>query len=374
MYVQNCLNYGDVIVTKTNSFLYIGGIIGCSEYVNLTNCVSVGKLSSSNSGKRGSIVGFVSTKTNTTHCLWTSEAGCDKISGEGSPSQVATYSLVSMNATTADELNEYASNNGWNRWLLNTDTISVTFKINNNKEFSYSSDLILLPGIDIDAESESGIEFNGWYSGPYCNEPFTSTKITENTTLYGLYGKLISVSFDPNGGAVIPSSKRIVVNGTYGALPEPNRTGHSFLGWFTENNEGVTSETTVAIARNHILTAKWEEIPSSHAESSSSSAKISSNYVEIVFGTKNLTEDDVRGIIMKYTATDFEIIKFEDDNDGLKVVIKFSGVSEAESFVEAIKGPSTLGKIFIKHFYVFVEPDSPSTTTSPFLSFFQILL
>ena len=77
---------------------------------------------------------------------------------------------------------------------------------------------------------------------------------------------------------------------------------------------------------------------------------------------------------MKYTANDFEIIKFEEDNDGLKVVIKFSGVSEAESFVEAIKGPSTLGKIFIKHFYVFVEPDSPSTTTSPFLSFFQILL
>ena len=45
----------------------------------------------------------------------------------------------------------------------------------------------------------------------------------------------------------------------YGELPTPSRTGHSFKGWYTEENGGtkVDKDTIVKTAGNHTLYAKW---------------------------------------------------------------------------------------------------------------------
>ena len=70
----------------------------------------------------------------------------------------------------------------------------------------------------------------------------------------------ITVTFDAEGGTVIPASKSATVNTAYGTLPTPTCTGYTFAGWWTgDNGTGtqVTATTTVTAATNHTLYAKW---------------------------------------------------------------------------------------------------------------------
>ena len=69
----------------------------------------------------------------------------------------------------------------------------------------------------------------------------------------------VTVSFDPNGGSVSPTSKTVTVGSTYGDLPTPTRTGYTFDGWYTAKDGGskVTASTTVTNTSNHTLYAHW---------------------------------------------------------------------------------------------------------------------
>ena len=56
-------------------------------------------------------------------------------------------------------------------------------------------------------------------------------------------------------------TRDVTYGDTYGDLPTPNRTGHEFLGWYTEENgQGtkVKSDTVVNTVGNHTLYAHWE--------------------------------------------------------------------------------------------------------------------
>ena len=57
--------------------------------------------------------------------------------------------------------------------------------------------------------------------------------------LYGIYGIIFTAAFDMNGGESVSfPSKNVVLNSTYGELPEAIETGHTFDGWFTERTGG----------------------------------------------------------------------------------------------------------------------------------------
>ena len=49
-------------------------------------------------------------------------------------------------------------------------------------------------------------------------------------------------------------------------------------------------------------------------------------FVEIIFETRDLKEKDVREIIKKYSDSEFVIVKFESDEEtgGIRVIVKFS--------------------------------------------------
>ena len=68
-----------------------------------------------------------------------------------------------------------------------------------------------------------------------------------------------TVSFNANGGSVSTSSKSVTVGATYGTLPTPTYTGHTFSGWYTAKTGGtkVTSSTTCTNTANHTLYAHW---------------------------------------------------------------------------------------------------------------------
>ena len=69
-----------------------------------------------------------------------------------------------------------------------------------------------------------------------------------------------TVTFNPNGGSVSPTSKSVTYGSTYGSLPTPTRDRHTFLGWFTAKDAGtqVISTTKVTKTDNHTLYAHWE--------------------------------------------------------------------------------------------------------------------
>ena len=135
-----------------------------------------------------------------------------------------------------------------------------------------------------------------------------------------------TVTFDTNGGeALLNATKAVTFNTTYGELPEPNRAGYSFVGWFTDNNnESITSSSLVRIPRDHTLHAEWEEV---------------TRDVEIVFERKDLSNEQIRAIISEYTDNDdFTITRVEgDEANELKVIVQFNDKGTAEEFVWKVK-------------------------------------
>jgi len=76
----------------------------------------------------------------------------------------------------------------------------------------------------------------------------------------GTASSTVTVTYNVNGGNTLtPGSKTVTVGDTYGALPDPTRTGHTFAGWFTSETGGtqVTSGTTVTQTSNHTIWARW---------------------------------------------------------------------------------------------------------------------
>ena len=460
--IQNCFNYGLIEATGSTNNMYVGGIVGKSDYTTINNCINVGTVFS-NSVTKGSIAGNAKSNTTITHCLWTSDVGCEGVNGTGTP-EITESSLISINVTIASGLNEYASKNGWNKWLLNENSKALTLKANNSANgYSISSQLILLPGSDI-----WWTEQTGWFTDEAYETLFTASEITEDTMLYGRWDKY-TVTFDPNGGEnvsftskvitykgvygdlpIIPARtgysfvgwfsesngggekvetdsritsdhtlyaqwvaneytvtfdanggddledpcKVIAFNNTYGTLPTPTRTGHTFVGWFNEGNVIITSETIVTSPMNHTLIAQWrtneyiitfdfangtktervfhfnetiiypdnlvrdgylfvewdprpDVMPPNNLTITAQWKKIT-NQVEIIFGTKDLTEEKAKEIIKHYTDEPFTIVEFEAAEDGVRVIVKFTDTEKAENFIERASTSSEMARSLIK--------------------------
>lgn len=122
---------------------------------------------------------------------------------------------------------------------------------------------------DLPQPQWSGQDFEGWYTeqtGGTKVESTTIVSIAAGHTLYAHWkesipGSKITVSFNANGGSVSTTSKEVTVGQEYGKLPQPQRDGYDFEGWFTEQTGGtiVTVSTIVSSATKHTLYAHWKE-------------------------------------------------------------------------------------------------------------------
>ena len=66
---------------------------------------------------------------------------------------------------------------------------------------------------------------------------------TTYTTLH--LGHLVTVTFDPNGGTVSETERRVEINTAVGTLPSPTRTDHEFNGWYTEDGTKINADTII---------------------------------------------------------------------------------------------------------------------------------
>jgi uncharacterized repeat protein (TIGR02543 family) len=94
-------------------------------------------------------------------------------------------------------------------------------------------------------------------------DTYTNAKIYNkdgDITIYARWNAKSSIlSFDAQGGIVYPTEKIVYYGSAVGALPDPERPGYEFEGWFTEvnGNDEYISTTPYMKTVNITLYAKW---------------------------------------------------------------------------------------------------------------------
>ena len=106
-----------------------------------------------------------------------------------------------------------------------------------------------------------GYEFDGWYLDEAFTKQITEdtiVKITKNQEIYAKWTqKKYTVTFEVNGGTVDMKTKKVVAGKVYGVLPEAEKNGFEFAGWFTESGKEITSDSIVELTADIVLYAKW---------------------------------------------------------------------------------------------------------------------
>ncbi|MBP5410683.1 MAG: InlB B-repeat-containing protein, partial [Lachnospiraceae bacterium] len=110
-----------------------------------------------------------------------------------------------------------------------------------------------------------GHTFRGWYTDKEAGSRVTAQTVCATAKDHTLYARWtlaqVTVTFDGNGGTVAAadSTKAVTYNSTYGDLPTPTWSGHTFDGWYTEKSGGtkVTKDTKVTVSTAHTLYAHW---------------------------------------------------------------------------------------------------------------------
>ena len=88
--------------------------------------------------------------------------------------------------------------------------------------------------------------------------PLTSTKIIDETKLYGKYYTVIIATLNVNGGNELVEKEMVIgCDGVYGKLPASTRTAHTFSGWFVKRigEKKIEAGDINTIFNNHILYA-----------------------------------------------------------------------------------------------------------------------
>ena len=143
---------------------------------------------------------------------------------------------------------------------------TVTFNGNggtpsqSSKTVTYDSTYESLP-----LAERKGYNFDGWHTTNNGGTKIISTSkvaITSDQTIYAHWiANNYTVTLNVNGDDALPvNGFTVTYDKPYNCLPNVSRTGHTFVGWFTEENGGseVTNETTANItADNHTLYAQW---------------------------------------------------------------------------------------------------------------------
>ena len=116
--------------------------------------------------------------------------------------------------------------------------------------------------------TRTGYTFRGWFLNPaFSGDEVINTTIVNSTSDHTLYAKWeankYTVTFNANGGN-FGNETTITKTETFDSryvLPEtdPERTGYTFAGWFTEETGGteITSSTTVNITAAQTFYAHW---------------------------------------------------------------------------------------------------------------------
>ncbi len=143
-----------------------------------------------------------------------------------------------------------------------TSTQTVTFDANggscstSSKTYTIGSTYGSLP-----TPTRTGYTFAGWYTSSSGGTQVTAGSTVSTATARTLYAQWTAgtqtVTFDANGGSCSTSSKTYTIGSTYGSLPAPTWSGHTFDGWYTSGGTKITASSTVGTSTSLTLYAHW---------------------------------------------------------------------------------------------------------------------
>ena len=149
-------------------------------------------------------------------------------------------------------------------WIANEYTI--TFNPGDKGTVSPTSKKVTYdqPYGELPTPVREGYTFVGWFNSSDIKvENTTIVKITGDETLTAKWlGAEYTVTFNPDGGEVTPTSKKVQNEGKYGELPTPTKTGYTFNGWYNAAGTKIESTTTVNLTTDETLTARWNAVKS----------------------------------------------------------------------------------------------------------------
>ena len=115
-------------------------------------------------------------------------------------------------------------------------------------------------GLEVTAVADPNYTFVKW-SNNATNNPRHETNVTHNISLTAEFApESYTITFNPQGGTVSPTTKIVTYNAPVGPLPTPTKTGFSFVHWNTmANDSGTTYDDTTIYhqATNITLYAIW---------------------------------------------------------------------------------------------------------------------
>jgi uncharacterized repeat protein (TIGR02543 family) len=165
---------------------------------------------------------------------------------------------------TADNTDMYA------QWQANQYTVTFDYQeatggnTTADKTVTFDNQYGVLP-----IPSRTGYDFDGWFTESEGGDQVlvaTSVTIPEDHTLYAQWTAktyLLTFNFEGATGGMDPLSKVVTYDSSIGVLPEPERTGYTFEGWFTETDgagDEYTANTVYTVADSSGIYADWEPI------------------------------------------------------------------------------------------------------------------
>ena len=151
-------------------------------------------------------------------------------------------------------------------WSVVVNKYTITFNPNDGEVSPTSKEIDEGAAVgELPVPTRSGYSFDGWFTLPQDGIRVTEETIpTGDVTYYAHWTQIINkytITFNPNGGKVVPTSKEINQGSAIGEMPTPTWDGHTFDGWFTDQTEGeeVTEETVPT--GNDTYYAHWSITP-----------------------------------------------------------------------------------------------------------------
>ena len=161
------------------------------------------------------------------------------------------------------------------QWTANKYTI--IFDEVGGSEVSDIVDYTIESTITFPSTTKAGYDFvnwqvtkadGNWTNGATFNANTTTTDKYGNVTLTAQWDyHTYTVTLDPNGGEVSPTSIRVTYQSTYGSLPTPTRDGYVFKGWYTGETSGtqILSTTRYTSTQDTTIFAQWQDTWANHA-------------------------------------------------------------------------------------------------------------
>ena len=146
-------------------------------------------------------------------------------------------------------------------------TYTVTFNPTNGK-VSRSTKVVQSNGTygPLPAATQDGYDFIGWFTERSGGTQVTeTTKVTQKCdhTLFAHWKKAAAtttytVTFNPSGGTVSPTTRKVASGAKLGTLPVATQTGYDFVGWFTEKSGGTQVTANTIVTKNVTYYAHWK--------------------------------------------------------------------------------------------------------------------